>query len=61
MKEHTSKSVYTQNDLEAEFFKMMCPKRDNIWAFLTDLCYKHKELAAVGVCIIDNKFQCTLL
>ncbi len=46
MEEHTAKSVYAQNDLEAEFFKMMCPEGGNVQTFLIDLHYKHKELAA---------------
>jgi len=53
--------VYAQNDLEAAFFEMMCPEGGNVWAFLTDLCYKHEELAAMGMHITDNKFQRTLL
>ncbi len=61
VEEHTAKSVYVQNNLEAEFFEMTWPKGGNIWAFLIDLRYKHEELAAAGVRITDKEFQCTLL
>ncbi len=61
VEKHTAKSVYVQNNLEAAFFDMTCPTGGNIWAFLTDLCYKHEELAAAGMHIMDKKFQRTLL
>jgi hypothetical protein len=61
VEERTAKSVYTQNDLEATFFDMMCPEGGNVQAFLTDLHYKRKELVATGVHITDKEFQRTLL
>ncbi len=57
MEEHTAKSVYAQNDLEAAFFEIMCPKGGNVRAFLTDLHYKREALAAAGVCITDKEYQ----
>jgi hypothetical protein len=61
MEEHTAKSVYMQNDLEAAFFEMMCPEGGNIWTFLIDLSYKHKELVAMGVHITDKEYEYTIL
>jgi len=61
VEEHTAKSVYVQNDLEAAFFDMTCPTEGNVQAFLTDLRYKHEELVAMGVCITEKEYQCTLL
>ena len=61
MEEHTAKSVYAQNNLEAAFFDMTCPMGGNVLAFLTDLCYKCEELVAVGVRITEKEYQCTLL
>jgi hypothetical protein len=61
VEEHTAKSVYVQNDLEAAFFEMTCPKGGNVWAFLMDLRYKREELVAAGVRIIDKEYECTIL
>jgi hypothetical protein len=61
VEEYTAKSVYVQNDLEAAFFKMTCPKGGNVRVFLTNLRYKREELAAAGVHITDEEYQCTLL
>jgi hypothetical protein len=61
VEEHTAKSVYMQNNLEAAFFEMTCPKGGNIWAFLMDLHYKHEELVAAGVHITDKEYECTIL
>jgi len=40
---------------------MACTKGEDIQNFLTALCYKHKELAAMGVQITQKEYQCTLL
>ena len=61
MEEHTAKSVYAQNDLEAAFFEMTCPKGGNVRAFLTDLRYKREELVATGVRIMDKEYERTIL
>jgi hypothetical protein len=61
VEEHRAKSAYAQNDLEVAFFEMTCPKGGNVWAFLMDLCYKHEELAAAGMCITDKEYECTIL
>jgi hypothetical protein len=61
VEEHRAKSAYTQNDLEATFFEMTCPKGGNVRAFLMDLCYKCEELVAAGMRITDKEFQRTLL
>ena len=63
MEEHTAKSVYAQNNLEAAFFKMTCPKGGNVnvWAFLTDLRYKCEVLVAAGMCITEKEYRYTLL
>jgi hypothetical protein len=61
VEEHTAKSVYAQNDLEAVFFEMTCPEEGNVWTFLMDLRYKHKELVAVGMRITDKEYERTIL
>ena len=47
----TAQSVYVQNDLEEAFFNMACTKGEDIRVFLTALCYKREELAAMGIWI----------
>ena len=59
--EFSAKSVYAQNDLEHAFLQMRCPRGGDIWAFLTNLMYKHKELAAAGITISTKDYECTIL
>ncbi len=61
VEEHTAKSMYAQNDLEATFFEMTCPKGGNVWAFLMDLRYRCEALAAAGVCIAEKEYEHTIL
>jgi hypothetical protein len=48
-KDYQAKSAYAQADLHQAFLKMRCAKGTDMREFLTILCYKHKELVAVGV------------
>jgi hypothetical protein len=58
---YTAKSTYAQNNLKQSFLKMHCTKGGDVWAFLTGLRYKHKELTATSVTITDWDYQCTVL
>jgi len=59
-KEFLAKSVYTQNNLEHAFLQMHCPRGGDVQAFLTNLMYKHEELAAAGVTISTKDYECTV-
>jgi hypothetical protein len=54
-------SVYAQNDLKQVFFDMRCTKGVDVYVFLTSLCYKREELAAMGVLITQKEYQHTVL
>jgi len=53
--------VYAQNDLEHAFLQMCCPRGGDVWAFLTNLTYKRKELAAASVTISTKDYERTVL
>ena len=40
---------------------MCCTKGANIWAFLTNLTYKCKELVAAGVTVTNKDYECIVL
>jgi hypothetical protein len=40
---------------------MCCAKGENVYIFLTGLHYKHEELAAMGIWIMQREYQHTIL
>ena len=60
-KQNKVSGIYARLDLEQSFLDMRCPRGGDVRNFITDLRYKRKALAAVGVHITDDELRRTLL